>query len=138
MSRKISFNKNFAAICTLMVMSLLCAVPPARAEWTQVGEPEAAPAQPQPVPQGGARAQRLRAQQAEPEAPKPLPSGAPDTERRGDDLIVHSSGGEYSVPGFFSGMEDGMMKPLPLQLPGQGNCTAQIDNSGAIIDMACR
>ncbi|MEZ0226334.1 MAG: hypothetical protein ACAH83_17390 [Alphaproteobacteria bacterium] len=137
----ISFLSNRSYLFPVFFLAFLSLPSPASAQDLRGPEPVATPQQQQTAPKGGARIQRLRAQQeavAEPEAPKPEPAGAPDIEKRGDDLIVHSPGGEYTVPGFFTGVDPGMQRPLNVQLPGQGSCVLKIDSSGAINEMTCQ
>ena len=134
-----SVGLYLTGVVILSVMALLYSPSLASAQDLRDPEPVATPQQ--TAPMGGARVQRLRAQQeaAKPEAakPEPEPEGAPDIEKRGDDLIVHSPGGEYAVPGFFAGLEPGMQRPLNVQLPGRGSCVLKIDSSGAVNDMTC-
>lgn len=133
-------GRHLVPVIVLAFAGLISSATAAQAEWTSVESPDmAAPQQGVAPRKEGLRAQRLRAQQpqAEAEKPEPMPA-APPMERSGDDLIIHSAGGEYSMPGFFAGMQPGTVRAIPLQLPGQGACTAQIDINGAVVNMTCR
>lgn len=121
-------------VMALIVISALPSMPAQAQEEERV---EALPQQAAPL--GGARAQRLRAQQqAAPEEAEPLPADMPSTSRNGEDLVVQSSAGNYTVAGFFAGMREGEARPFTMNQPGGGSCVAQIDFSGAIVEVACR
>ncbi|TAL31294.1 MAG: hypothetical protein EPN97_11175 [Alphaproteobacteria bacterium] len=121
-------------LLALVVFSALPALPAQAQEEERMVSPRQ-----QAAPLGGARAQRLRAQQqAAPEEAEPLPADTPSTSRNGEDLVVQSSAGNYTVAGFFAGMREGEARPFTMNQPGGGSCVAQIDFSGAVVDMACR
>jgi hypothetical protein len=70
-------------------------------------------------------------------APVQRPEDAPTTQRNGDDLIVHAPGGDYTVPGFLTGIQPGQGRPLNINTNQHGNCVVQIDSNGAIAAMKC-
>ncbi len=68
---------------------------------------------------------------------KPIPAGLPTTEKSGDDLIVHSPGGDYTIPGFMKTVGPGMAGNVNVGVPGHGNCDLKVDSSGATVDAKC-
>lgn len=76
-------------------------------------------------------------QQAEQPVPSP-PADAPSVKRDGDDLVEMSNGGQTRLAHFFTGMEEGEVRPLQISTPQHGSCSVNIDFKGNAVGMTCQ
>jgi hypothetical protein len=132
---------SFASVIALVFAAALFAAP-AQAQEQQDANVQQGDAPPQGADPGDAAQPdpfnprvnaRMRAAAPRP----PVPEDAPRTEKNGDDLIVHAPGGDVNYPDFLKGLPPGQVRPVTLILPPRGNCTLQVDGSGATLAMTC-
>jgi hypothetical protein len=70
-------------------------------------------------------------------APQAEPAGMPTTSKSGDDLIVHTSGGDMTYPGYLKGLTAGQAASVSVVVPGHGGCVLQVDSNGTLMSSKC-